>query len=151
MTTPVKCVVDANVGIKQFIPDPLTSKVNQLFAHLEYPQTEIFVPDLFYIECANILWKYVRAGLYAAADVPADLATLKAFPLRIVSTANLMEDAVSIALTYQISAYDASYVALSQQVGATLLTLDQRLVRALAASSYNICLFNDFEVPPLPE
>ncbi len=57
-----------------------------------------------------------------------------------------MADAVSIALTYGISAYDASDVALAQQVGTTLLTLDQRLVRALATSSYDICLFNDFEV-----
>lgn len=71
MTTFLKCVVDASVGIKQFIPDPLTPKVNQLFAHLSNPQTEIFVPDLFYIECGNILWKYVRARLYAVADVPA--------------------------------------------------------------------------------
>ena len=114
MTTAIRCVVDASVDIKQFIPDPLSPKVNQLFAHLSYPQTKIFVPELFYIECANILWKYVRAKLYAAADVPADLATLKAFPLRVVSTADLMADAVSIGLAHGISAYDASYVALSQ-------------------------------------
>ncbi|MEI2581783.1 type II toxin-antitoxin system VapC family toxin [Scytonema sp. PRP1] len=150
MTTPFRCVVDASVGIKQFVPDPLTPKVNQLFAHLANPQNQFFVPDLFYIECANILWKYVRAGLYAAGDVPADLASLKTFPLRVVSTVDLMADAVSIALAYNISAYDASYVALSQQVGATLLTLDQRLVRALGATSYDVCLFNDFEIPSLP-
>lgn len=149
MTTPFRCVVDASVGIKQFIPDPLTLKVNQLFAHLSNPQTEIFVPDLFYIECGNILWKYVRAGLYGVADVPADLASLKAFPLRVVSTADLMADAVNIALAHGISAYDASYVALSQQVSATLLTLDQKLVKALAATSYDVVSFNNFEVPLL--
>jgi predicted nucleic acid-binding protein len=150
MTTPFRCVVDASVGIKQFVPDPLTPKVNQLFAHLANPQNQFFVPDLFYIECANILWKYVRAGLYAAGDVPADLVSLKTFPLRVVSMADLMGDAVSIALAYKISAYDASYVALSHQVAAALLTLDQRLVRALGATSYDVCLFNDFEIPPLP-
>ena len=87
--------------------------------------------------------------MYTAAEVQTDLATLKAFPLRVVSTADLMADAVAIALNYGISAYDGSYVALSQQVGATLLTLDGKLVKALAASSYNVCSFNDFEVPPL--
>lgn len=149
MTTTIRCVVDASVGIKQFIPYPLSPKVNQLFAHLSYPQTKIFVPDLFYIECANILWKCVRAKLYAAADVPADLATLKTFPLGVVSNADLMEEAVSIGYSHGISAYDASYVALSNQVGATLLTLDQRLVNALANTTYDVCLFNNFE-PPLP-
>ncbi|WP_315788806.1 type II toxin-antitoxin system VapC family toxin [Fischerella sp. JS2] len=147
---PSKSVVDTSVCIKHLIPDPLSPKVDQLLAHIGNPPNEFFVPDLFYIECANTLWKYVRAGLYPTAKVSTDLATLKALPLRVVSTADLMADAVSIALSYRISAYDACYVALSQQVNATLLTLDQRPVRALATSSYNVCFFNEFEVPPLP-
>lgn len=149
MSTPLKCVVDTSVCIKQFIADPLTPKVNQLFDHFANPQTEIFVPDLFYIECANTFWKYVRAGMYTAAEVQADLVTLKAFPLRVVSTADLMADAVNIALAHGISANEASYVALSQQVSATLLTLDQKLVKALAATSYDVVSFNNFEVPLL--
>jgi predicted nucleic acid-binding protein len=149
MTNPLRCVLDTSVCVKQFISDPLTPKVNQLFDHFANPQTEIFVPDLFYIECANALWKYARAGMYTAAEVQTDLATLKAFPLRVVSTADLMADAVTIALNYGISAYDGSYVALSQQVNATLLTLDGKLVKALAASSNNVCSFNDFDIPPL--
>ncbi|MBN3875297.1 MULTISPECIES: type II toxin-antitoxin system VapC family toxin [unclassified Nostoc] len=149
MSNPLRCVVDTSVCIKYFIADPLTGKVNQLFGHLANPQTEIFVPDLFYIECANTFWKYVRARMYTAAEVQTDLATLKAFPLRVVSTADLMADAVTISLSYGTSAYDASYIALSQQVNATLLTLDGKLVKALAGSSYNVYSFNDFEVPPL--
>jgi predicted nucleic acid-binding protein len=149
MTTPLRCVVDASVGIKQFIPDPLSSKVDQLFTQLNLPEVELFVPDLFYIECANILWKYVRAKLYAATDVPADLATLKAFPLHVVSTAELMADAVTIGLTYGISAYDGCYVALSQQVTAPLLTLDQRLVNTLATAPYDVRFFADFSIVEL--
>lgn len=60
MTIPLKCVVDASVCIKQYIPDPLSSKAVLLFAHLANPQNQIFVPDLFYIETANALWKYIR-------------------------------------------------------------------------------------------
>ncbi|MBD2164258.1 type II toxin-antitoxin system VapC family toxin [Calothrix membranacea FACHB-236] len=149
MTNSLRCVVDTSVCIKYFIADPLTAKVNQLFSHLANPQAEIYVPDLFYIECANVFWKYVRARMYTAAEIQADLATLKAFPLRVVSTADLMANAVNIALNYGISAYDASYVALSQQVDATLLTLDNKLVKALSASSFDVSFFNDFEVPPL--
>lgn len=70
--------------------------------------------------------------------------------MAVVSNADLMADAVSIALAHGISAYDASYVALSNQVGATLLTLDQGLVNALANTTYDVCLFNNFEVAPLP-
>ena len=150
MTTTFKCVLDTSVCIKYFIADSLTPKVIELFAHFAYPQAEVFVPDLFYIECTNVFLKYVRANMYTSAEVQADLATLKNLQLQVVSTANLMDDAVNIALKYNISAYDACYVALSQHRNATLLTLDKKLVKALATSSYNICLFNEFQIPPLP-
>ncbi|WP_026098616.1 type II toxin-antitoxin system VapC family toxin [Kamptonema formosum] len=149
MSNPLRCVLDTSVSIKHFIPDPLSPKVDGLLAHLANPQTEIFVPDLFYIESANTLWKYVRAGRYPAAKVQADLAILKTLPLRAVSTAELMEEAVSIGLTYGISAYDGSYVALSRQVSAPVLTLDGKLVTALASSPYDVRSFNDFSLPPL--
>ena len=64
MTDSLKCVVDASVGIKKFIIEPLTPKVDELFAHLEDPSACLYIPDLFYVECTNILWKYIRAGLY---------------------------------------------------------------------------------------
>ncbi len=150
MNNALRCVVDTSVCVKHFIPDPLSPKVEQLFAQASNRQSQLFVPDLFYVESANALLKYVRAKLYPSEKVMADLATLKGLQLHIVSTAELMEDAVSIAVTHGISAYDASYIALSQQVNATLLTLDQRLVRTLANSSYDVQSFNDFEVPPLP-
>ncbi|MGM3306698.1 type II toxin-antitoxin system VapC family toxin [Anabaena sp. WFMT] len=125
MTNTLKCVLDTNVCIKYFIVDPLTPQFIQLFPHLAYPQTEMFVPDLFYIECTNVFLKYVRINMYTAAEVQSDLTTLKNLELQVVSTADLMDDAVNIALNYNISAYDASYVALSQQTGTTLLTLDK--------------------------
>jgi hypothetical protein len=34
MSTSLRCVIDANIAIKQFIADPLTPKVNQLLDHL---------------------------------------------------------------------------------------------------------------------
>jgi len=150
MTTPLRCVIDASVGIKQFVPDPLSSKVDQLFAHLTIAQTEFFIPDLFFIETANILWKYVRAGLYSVADIPADLASLKSLSLQVVSNAELMEEAVNIAVAYGISAYDASYVALAHRVSAPLLTLDKRLVNTLATAPYDVRLFTNFSIPSLP-
>ena len=149
MTNPLRYVIDTSVCIKQFIPDPLSPKVNQLFAHLANPQSEIFVPDLLYVESANTLWKYVRAGRYDVNVAQANLASLKALPFYVVSTADLMAEAITIGLAYGISAYDACYVALSEQVDAPLLTLDQKLVRALATASYAIHSFSDFFVPPL--
>jgi predicted nucleic acid-binding protein len=84
MTDSIKCVVDASVAIKKFIIEPLTPKMDQLFDHLNDPNSRLYIPDLFYIECTNIVWKYIRAGLYDSAEAQANLADLKF--LRFTST-----------------------------------------------------------------
>ena len=61
MTPALACVVDASVGIKLFLAQDLSERAGALFAHLAGdPQAHLSVPDLFYIECASILWKHTR-------------------------------------------------------------------------------------------
>lgn len=115
MTTPLRCVVDASVGIKKFIIDPLTPKVDQLFTHLRDSNAQLHVPDLFYIECTNIAWKYIRTGLYDVAEAQINLRYLKLLHFIVTPTADLILEALAISTAYRISAYDACYVALSQQ------------------------------------
>lgn len=63
---------------------------------------------------------------------------------------DLITEAVQIGLDYGITAYDGYYVALSQQVSAPLLTLDERLVNSLTYSSFDVRLFTNFLIPALP-
>ena len=147
MTASLKCVLDTNICVKQFIADPLTPKVNQLFDLLNNSSTEFFVPDLFYVECANVLWKYVRSNLYTADQVQADLADLKDLRFKVTSTKDLITEAIQISLKYGITAYDGCYVALSQNLGVPLLTLDERLINSLASSRFDVRLFTRFELP----
>ncbi|MGI0482979.1 type II toxin-antitoxin system VapC family toxin [Geminocystis sp. CENA526] len=147
MINSLRCVIDANIGVKRFIADPLTPKVKLLFDTLSNPDTEIYVPDLFYIEITNVFWKYVRQNLYSINEVDSHLTILKDFPLRVVSTIELMQSAFQIAHKYQISAYDGAYVALSQEVNAPLLTFDQKLINALRNFPIDVQFFPDFYLP----
>jgi hypothetical protein len=71
------CVVDASVGIKLFLIEPLSDRTDALFAHLvDDPPSQFYVPDLFSIECTNILWKYVRRFGYPADAAKQDVAHL---------------------------------------------------------------------------
>jgi predicted nucleic acid-binding protein len=150
MTDSLKCVVDASVAIKKFIIEPLTPKVDQLFDHLNDPNSRLYIPDLFYIECTNIVWKYIRAGLYDSAEAQANLADLKFLRFTSTPTVDLMIEAIAISVAHGISAYDACYVALSRQNNVPLLTQDQRLVNTLRDTDFNIRLFADFTIPPVP-
>lgn len=150
MTASLKCVVDASVGIKKFIIEPLPPKVDQLFAHLSDPDARLYIPDLFYVECTNILWKYIRAELYDSAEAQANLADLQLLRFTPTSTADLIREALFLSVAHDISAYDACYVSLSQRNDVPLLTQDQRLVNILKSTDLDVQLFSDFVIPPVP-
>lgn len=124
-------VVDASVGIKLCVQEDLTDRARSLLASARHGDVEFLVPDLFFIECANILWKYVRRTGYPQERIPDHIALLLRLPLVRVPTAALVADAVAIALDHEITAYDASYLALAERGRAKLVTADERLLRRL--------------------
>ena len=146
---PLQCVIDASVGVKLFLREPLSEQAEALFALLAAnPPAQFYVPDLFFVECANIVWKYVRRFGYPSRNASQDVHDLQRLQLRSVSTAELVVDAFAIALEHGLSAYDASYVALAQRLQSPLITADERLARALQGTQHDVRWLGEYEVPP---
>ena len=138
------CVVDANVVIKLFLVEPSSEGADALFGHLaDTPAACFYVPDLLYSECASVLWKYVRRFGYPLASAQQDMADLIRLPLRVASTADLAEDALSLAAAADITAYDASYAVLARRLRLPLVTADEALVRRLAGHGVDARLLED--------
>jgi predicted nucleic acid-binding protein len=126
------CVIDASVGIKLFLVEALSKQARALFAHLTDPlPAQFFVPDLFFVECTNILWKYVRRFGYPSQSARQDVADLVCLPVQAVPTGALVGSALELAIEHGLTAYDASYVALADRLALPLVTADERLVRSL--------------------
>ncbi len=129
------CVVDASVGIKLFVAEEGSEAADRLFASLaDDPPARFFVPDLFFVECGNILWKYVRRFGYPAEDARQDVVDLAQLGLNSISTADLLPAALDLALQHEVTVYDASYATLADRLGLPLVTADQTLARRLADS-----------------
>ena len=138
------CVVDASVAIKLFVDEESSEKADTLFEQLASdPPARFYVPDLLFIECANILWKYVRNYGYPAENAHQDVADLQALALRSVSTADLLAPALELALAQDITTYDACYVALANQLNLPLITADLALERKLQGTQINILILQD--------
>ena len=135
------CVVDASVGIKLFVEEDDSAQADRLFQQLEeQPDSRFYVPDLFFVECANILWKYVRHFGYPAENARQDVADLRALALLSVSTADLIVSGLELALEYKITAYDACYAALAQQNQIPMITADRPLSQKLQNSGIEVML-----------
>lgn len=61
-----------------------------------------------------------------------------------VNMTTLAERAVEIGMIFDITAYDASYVTLSEVHGVPLLTGDQRLINTLAGSPFTLVSIPDY-------
>ncbi len=141
-------IVDASVGIKLFVREEWTDVVEQLFAGLgQEPPVRLYVPDLFYTECANILWKYVRRFNYSAEEARSDLLDLRQLNLSVVATEDILTNAFDLAVEHNLTVYDACYVALASMLELPLLTADERLVNKMKGKTPDIRWIGDVEFP----
>jgi predicted nucleic acid-binding protein len=139
------CVVDASVGIKLFVVEPLSDRADALFAHLADDLSgRFYVPDLFFVECTNILWKYVRRFGYPADAARQDVADLTRLPLQVVSTAALAEAALELSIQHGSTAYDSAYIALARQLSLPLVTADEALARRFGNTGLDVRFLGDW-------
>lgn len=121
-------VIDASAAIPLFIPEPISGAVEGIFLQLGQESCgPLSVPDLFYIEIANVLHKHAVRGNYDAKDAGDDLARLQDLRLAVFSTRPLVQDSFALARVHGLSAYDACYVALARHLRVPLVTADEKL------------------------
>jgi predicted nucleic acid-binding protein len=128
-------VLDASVAVKWFLPragEPLADEALALLRRYVDGEIEFMVPDLFWAEFSNILWKAVRTGRTVEKAAAQALTDMLHYGLPTVNGRDLAEDALAIALSTGRTVYDAMYVALAVQRESTFITADERLVNALA-------------------
>ncbi len=134
MTAPLVYVVDASVAAQVVSPEPLTAQATALFALLNGNRATFHVPELFYVECANIFWKKKQRGVCSESQAVQALADLLALPLISAANSLLAVEALKLAVALDITAYDACYLALAERLGVPFITADQKLERKLAGS-----------------
>jgi predicted nucleic acid-binding protein len=117
-------VVDASVLVDVLLRRPVAlSGVAQVFAGR--PDDALHAPELIDLESLNAFRRLVRAGAVAAHHAREAVAELEA--VRLVRHPHAPLRARVWALRDALSAYDASYLALAEALGAVLLTADRGL------------------------
>jgi predicted nucleic acid-binding protein len=129
-------VVDASVAAKWFLPsvnETLVDEAVQLLTDYAEDKVRFIVPDIFWAEFGNIVWKAVRQGRWLRNAAESAVSSLREQRLPTTPSKDLLTEAFNIALTFDRTVYDSLYVALAWTRGSELITADERLANALAA------------------
>jgi predicted nucleic acid-binding protein len=129
-------VVDASVAAKWMLPEiaePLADRAERLFRAYVDGSVHVLVPDLFWLEIGNFLWKAARRGEISAEVARRGLEAMLNRGLPTVPTRSVLAEAMQIALDFDRTVYDSAYIALAVAAGSELITADERLVNALGS------------------
>jgi predicted nucleic acid-binding protein len=129
-------VLDASVAIQWAIPsarEPFTDESLRLLKRYVGGEVDFIVPDVFWAEVGNILWKGTRQNRWRQDEAESVAADMRARDFTTVSSLILLQEALKIAFAYDRAVYDCLYVALAVQSKTDLITADERLANALAA------------------
>jgi predicted nucleic acid-binding protein len=122
--------------MKWIIPpatESLIAESVQLLKRYTDGEINFIVPDLFWAEVGNVLWKGVRQQRWQADFAEAAASDMRDRDFFTVSSLTLLPEALKIALAYDRTVYDCLYVALAIQFKTEMITADERLANALAA------------------
>lgn len=129
-------VVDASVAVKWCLPpgsETLAVEARALLLSYRRRDIQFLVPDLFWPELANALWRAVWKQKIDAEAAIRSYAKIGELDIPTIPSFEFVPRALQLALSQGRTVYDALYVALALGSGADLITADERLAKALAA------------------
>lgn len=118
-------VLDASALIELLVMSPAGQRARARIG----ADTDLHLPHLADIEVVSVARGLVAGGVLAAARAEQLLEDLRDFPARRWPAHMLFERVW--ALRANATAYDATYVALAESIGATLVTADEKLARGV--------------------
>jgi predicted nucleic acid-binding protein len=123
-------VLDASVAAKWVLPqsdEPYGEEARKLLEAASNGELEFWVPDIFWAELGNVIWKAHRRGRIDSAKAAEAIRDLLALEVQVLQSRELAGKAFSIATDSQISVYDACYVELANRLDIPLVTADRAL------------------------
>lgn len=138
-------VVDTSVLIQAFVTDSYTARARTLVEQMARNRGfKVHTLEFCLVECGNVLWKHVRFKSVSVDTAKRLLSDVLALPVILHSSAEVLPDALSIALSSGLAVYDSTHIALAQKLNLPLITVDQKQAKAASAVGVTLKPITDF-------
>ena len=118
-------VLDASVATKWYV-DEEHSAISLQFAATE---PAWIVPDLFFAEVGNVLWKKVQRGEIDDVDAIEAVTLLHRLEIKVYEARSLIDSALKLALHFQCTVYDGLYLSAAILEDCPLVTADRKFFK----------------------
>lgn len=116
-------VLDASAGIEIALDRSKADIFNQKLLSAN----KVIASDLYKIEVANVIWKYVKANMLEKARANKTLELAQSLVDEFIDIAENNEESMNESIRIGHSTYDLLYFTLARRYSATLITLDIKL------------------------
>jgi predicted nucleic acid-binding protein len=127
-------VIDASAGI-EIVLERLKSSV---FSQKIISARKVITSDLYKIEAANVIWKYVKANLVEKNMANKILELTQGLVDEFIDISENNEEAMNESIRTGHSTYDLLYFTLARRYGASLMTLDTKLKKLAESSGIDV-------------
>lgn len=117
-------VIDASVAWKWLVRENDSDLAESLLSGVD----PLVAPALVVAEICNAAWKSTQRGELSAAQAERIAADIAGQFDELVPLPRLAGSATALAISLQHPVYDCFYLVLAEDIGATLITADSRLV-----------------------
>lgn len=122
-------VIDASIFLASVLEDEESSYADSVIDDIGSCALEAIAPSLFQLEVFNIILMAKRRKRINVTYYKKYLKVLEYFPVDLVQDIEF-ENIIHLADQHQLTAYDATYLALAEQFNFPIATLDKSLKRA---------------------
>ena len=125
-------VLDASVAVKWYLDEDHSAESRSLLAD----PPDLLVPDFFYAEVANALWKRSKRGDLTRDRAAEVLDYLLAAPVEVHPSMPLMPTAFRFAAESNTAVYEMVYLALARREKCAVVTADRRFFADMRAGGH---------------
>jgi predicted nucleic acid-binding protein len=126
-------ILDSNILVKLVMNEPRSKEARTTVANVLKKGYTLYTVDLALAEGLNAIWKHagVLKDLKVEEANPAAEDLTRIYDgLNIIAAREVTTEAMHVALTQNITVYDALYIAAAQKTNSTLYTADRKLHEA---------------------